>query len=209
MKIQPVVEGHGDVQALPVLLRRFTAAAESWGVEIGTPIRQPRGRLVNQESLVKAVRIATRQPACGAVLILLDGDDDCPAELGPRINAWARTEARDLPCEVVVAHREYEAWFLASIESLRGQRGIRDDAPVHAAPEDPRDAKGRLEERMIEGRSYIEMTDQPALSELFSLGHAHQRSRSFRKLAKSFGALVRGMGRNLGAWPPSSWASGP
>lgn len=43
MKIQPVVEGYGDVEAFPVLLRRFTAAAGSWDVEIGTPIRQTRG----------------------------------------------------------------------------------------------------------------------------------------------------------------------
>ena len=59
MKIQPVVEGYGEVEALPVLLRRFTAAAGRWDVEIGTPIRQTRGLLVNQESLMKAVRMAT------------------------------------------------------------------------------------------------------------------------------------------------------
>ena len=209
MKIQPVVEGHGDVEAFPVLLRRFTAVAESWDVGIGTPIRQTRGLLVNQESLVRAVRIAIRQPACRAILVLLDGDDDCPAELGSRIKGWAEMEAGGRPCEVVIAHREYEAWFLAAIESLRGQRGIREDASVHAAPEQPRDAKGRLEERMIEGRSYLETTDQPALSELFSLGHAHQRSRSFRKLTKSFAILLRGMGKDIGAWPPSSWVSNP
>ena len=209
MKIQPVVEGHGDVEALPVLLRRFRDAAGSWDVEIGTPIRQNRGLLINQERLTRAVRMASRQPACRAILVPLDGDDDCPAVLGPRLKAWAETEAGGRPCEVVIAHREYEAWFLAAIESLRGQRGIREDASVHPAPEEPRDAKGRLEERMVEGRTYLETTDQPALSQLFSLGRAHQRSRSFRKLAKSFGTLLRGLGKDIGAWPPASWASNP
>lgn len=203
MKIQPVVEGHGDVEALPVLLRRFADAAKSWDIEIGKPIRQPRGLLVNQQSLMRAVQIAIRQPACRAVLIVLDGDDDCPAELGPRLRGWAESEAGGRPCEVVIAHREYEAWFLAAIESLRGKRGIREDASVHPAPEEPRDAKGRLEDRMVKDRSYLEMIDQPALSDLFSLGHAHQRSPSFRKLARSFGSLLRGMGTEIECWPPS------
>ena len=58
---------------------------------------------------------------------------------------------------------------------------------------------------MIEGRSYLETTDQPALSKFFSLRHAHQRSRSFRKLTQSFGVLLRGMDLDVGAWPPRSW----
>ena len=205
MKIQPVVEGHGDVKALPVLLRRLTSEAEIWDVEIGTPVRQPRGLLTKQQSLVRAVRLAIRQPRCCAVLILVDGDDDCPATLGPEMKRWASGEAGGRPCEVVIAHREYEAWFLSAIESLRGKRGIRDDAPPHPAPEDPRDAKGRLEERMVSGRSYLETTDQPALSASFSLADAYRRSRSFRKLTDSFGALLRGIGRDAGGWPPASW----
>ena len=209
MKIQPVVEGHGDVEAFPVLLRRLNEAAASWDVRIGAPIRQSRSFLVNHETLIRAVRLAIRQPGCRAVLILLDGDDDCPAELGPGLKQWAESEAGGRPCEVVIANREYEAWFLAAIESLRGKRGIRDDAPVHPAPEEPRDAKGKLEERMAAGRAYLETTDQPALSAAFSLADAHRRSRSFRKLANSFGTLLRGMGRDVGEWPPPSWMGTP
>src|SRR2546426_7135782 len=48
---------------------------------------------------------------------------------------------RSVPCAVVLAHREYEAWFLASLESLRGRRGIRGDAEAHPDPEEPRDRK--------------------------------------------------------------------
>ena len=36
--IQPVVEGHGEVEALPVLLRRLRDEASAWKVGIGTPI---------------------------------------------------------------------------------------------------------------------------------------------------------------------------
>ena len=206
MKIQPIVEGYGEVMALPVLLRRLVEKAEVWNVGIGRPIRKPRNQLVRETELRKAVRLALLQAECSAVLILFDGNSDCPAELGQVVKEWAAAEAGDVPCEVVIAHREYEAWFLASIESLQGYRRIRADAQSHPNPEQPRGAKGQLEARMEWGATYLETTDQPALSARFSLATAHRRSRSFRKLASSFGRLVRSMGQEVGDWPPARWA---
>ena len=175
-------------------------------MDVGRPIRKSRTQLVRETELKKAVRLALLQPDCSAVLILFDGDDDCPAELGQAIQAWAESEAGDMPCEVVIAHREYEAWFLASIESMLGYRRIRADAQSHPNPEQPRGAKGQLEARMEAGATYLETTDQPALSEKFSLAAAHQRCRSFRKLTSSFGRLVRSMGQEVSEWPPACWA---
>jgi len=43
VKIQPIVEGYGEVEAFPVLLRRLRDEAGAYGVDIDTPIRQPRG----------------------------------------------------------------------------------------------------------------------------------------------------------------------
>lgn len=205
MKIQPIVEGHGEVKAAPELLRRLIAEAQLWNVEVGRPIRMPRSQLVRETELKRAVRLALLQPDCSAVLVLFDGNSDCPAELGPTVQNWAKTVAGDVPCEVVIAHREFEAWFLAAIESLRGRRSIRTDAQPHLDPESPRGAKARLEERMQPGASYLETTDQPALTALFSLADAYRRSRSFRKLASSFARLARAMGQKINEWPPAHW----
>ena len=123
MKIQPIVEGFGEVEAFPVLLRRLVQQAQAWDVGVGRPIRRPRNKLVKAGGVMQAVRLAVQQPECGAVLVLVDGESDCPAELGTRAQRWA-TAAADRPCCVVLAHREYEAWFLASIEA-----GTR-DAPA-------------------------------------------------------------------------------
>ena len=98
MKIQPIVEGHGDVAALPILLRRLVNEAEIWAADIGRPIRRPRSRLVKEEEIQRAVRLALLQPDCGAVLILFDGDDDCPADVGPTLQAWATAAANGIPC---------------------------------------------------------------------------------------------------------------
>ena len=208
MKIQPIVEGHGDVKALPVLLRRFRDEAEVWDVDVGRPIRRPRSRLVDAAGVQQAVRLALVQPDCSAVLLLFDGESDCPANLGPTVQAWAAEAAGATPCRVVVAQREYEAWFLAAIESLRGRRGVLIDAEPHPDPERPRGAKEQLEARMRPGATYLETTDQPALSALFSLPAAYRRSRSFRKLADSFANLVRSMGHDIGVWPPAAWTAG-
>ncbi len=194
------------MEALPILLCRLLEEAEVWMVGIGRPIRKPRNQLVRETELKKAVRLALLQPECRGVLILFDGDSDCPAELGPAVQEWAAAEAGVVPCEVVIAHREFEAWFLASIESIRGHRRIRADAQPHPVPEQPRGAKGQLEARMEAGATYLETTDQPALSASFSLMTAHRRSRSFRKLAGSFGRLVRSMGQEIEEWPPARWA---
>ena len=67
----------------------------------------------------RAVRLAWVQPNCGAVLMLFDGSCDCPAEVGPTVHTWAAEVAAGAPYGVVLAHREFEAWFLAAIGSLR------------------------------------------------------------------------------------------
>ena len=203
--IQPIVEGHGDVAAFPVLLRRLIDEAQAWNVGIGRPIRRRRYQLVRETEVMRAVRLALLRPECGAVLILFDGNSACPAELGPAVQTWASSAAGGMPCGVVIAHREYEAWFLAAVESLRGYRRIREDADPHPDPESPLGAKEQLEGRMEAGSSYLERTDQPAFSARFSLPDAYRRCRSFRKLAGSFGLLVSAMGQEIDTWPPADW----
>jgi hypothetical protein len=206
MNIQPIVEGYGDVDALPVLMRRLRDTAEAFTLDVNPPIRKPRAQFTNERQLRTAVRLARRQEDCKAILILFDSDDDCPAERGPQVLAWAQEEAGDLPCRVVLAHREFEAWFLAAIESLRGIRGIRTGAESHVTPEMPRGAKAQIEERMENNRSYSETVDQPAFAASFDMAATYRNCRSFRHLVKAFGELVVALGVELPAsWPPATW----
>ena len=114
-------------------------------------------------------------------MLLLDADEDCPAELGKRILARARACIPHVRVSVVLAKREYEAWFIAAAESLDGHRGLAFDPADTSDAETPRDAKGWLRERM-KGGTYGEMTDQPAFSARFDLRQAFDGSRSFRTL---------------------------
>ena len=175
--IQPIVEGHGEVEAAPVLLRRLLTEAAEYEVGVSRPIRRKRSELIQQSTLSVSIRLAMMQPNCGAILVLLDSDDDCPRDLAPRLQGLAANAAGNVPCQVVLAHREYEAWFLAAIESLRGARGIRDDAVSHPRPESPRDAKGWIQQCMRGNRCYMETSDQAPLSDRFDLAAAHRNCR--------------------------------
>lgn len=185
--IAAIVEGHAEVESVPVLLRRFLAASEAWQVGI-TLFRVKRYQVVKDGQLERYVELARRKGA-RAILVVLDADDDCPKELAPNLLERARQAAgSDVLCSVVLPTRELESWFLASIESLRGQRGIREDVLPPGDPESIRDAKGWLTQAMRE-RTYVETDDQPALAELFEFEQAASRCRSFRKFEKD----VRGM----------------
>ncbi len=205
MKLYPIVEGHGEVTAAPVLLRRLLAQAECYGIGVGMPIRRTQSQFRSKETVQAAVRLAKLQPQCAAIVLLFDGEDDCPKELGETVGAWAKEAAGDTPCDVVIAYREYETWFLAALESLRGQYGICDNAAAPANPESRRDAKGWLEDFMPRHRAYSETSDQAAMSAVFDMGLAHQRNRSFRKLVKALGDMLTQLGQPLPAWPPAAW----
>ena len=207
MMIQPIVEGQGDEAAVPLLLRRLRDEAQAWGLEVGRPHRRRRTQLVKKDSLQSAVRVAALRDDCAGILVLFDADDDCPKELAPTLEQWAQEAGRGKFCAVVMANREYEAWFLASIETLRGNASILPDAISHADPEVPRDAKGEIELRMLAGASYSASVDQPALTAHLDLESAYRHCRSFRKLVRAFGELAAAAGMAPAAWPPAGWVS--
>ena len=205
MKVYPLVEGHGEVEAVPVLLRRLLAEANCHNVSVGQPIRRTQSQLRSKTGIQAGVQLALLQPDCAAVLILFDGEDDCPKNLGNEVRKWAQEAAIDMPCDVVVAYREYETWFLAALESLRGQYGIARDAATPSNPELKRDAKGALEEFMPPDRAYSETGDQPAMSAVFDMALAHRRNRSFRKLVKAIGDVLIQLHHPMPIWPPNEW----
>lgn len=185
MTISSIVEGDGEVAAVPVLLRRLAAHyTPDRHVAVLPPIRVRRERFLRREDdLRRHLLLAGAKCGDGGwVLVLLDADDDCPARLGPDLLARARSVLPHRRVSVVLANREYEAWFIASAASLDGHRGFAVGPPAgDVDPDRPRNAKKWIEERMA-SRAYGETTDQPAFSALIDVEVANQRSRSFRKL---------------------------
>lgn len=179
--IQCIVEGDGEVEALPVLLRRLVPARA-----VLRPWRGKRNRLMKAGELEKVVDFAHRRiGASGTLLVLLDSDEDLPCELGPRLLERIKKCGSVHDVRVVLARHEFEAWFLGAIESLRGKRGIPIDAAPVDDPEAIRGAKEALGKLM--GRRYSPTTDQPAFSQLFEVEASRHRCPSLDKLLRDLG----------------------
>jgi len=193
--IQPIVEGQGEEKAFPILLRRLIPEFGCYVDVGGSPFRSKRTLMVREADFKRAVQVAAFKPNACALLVLFDADDDCAVTHVPNMLAWAREVAPMMPCGVVMARREYEAWFLAAVESLRGQRGIHPNAAYPQDPEQVRGAKGVVNRFMPQNAPYAETADQPALSALFDLGAAYRRASSFRKLVKELCRILEELGQ--------------
>jgi hypothetical protein len=181
--IAPIVEGHGEVEAVPILLRRIASdSGAPLAPRINPPIRIKSGSFLNDEGyFARYIRIAAHKaaPENGAVLILLDCEDDCPATLGPALLSRARAVRADVSYVVALAYREFETWFIVAARSLGGQCGLSRDILPPPDAELFRDAKGWLGERM--NGSYDPVTHQHQFARTFDLGQA-RASHSFNRL---------------------------
>lgn len=191
--IAAIVEGDGEVEAVPILIQRI-AAVETPGLfpEVPRPVRVKRTRVLKPDQMEPYVDLAARKGGPdGRILILLDADDDCPRDLAPEILRRATKVRDDRRIQVVLAQREYEAWFLAAADSLAGKRGLHDDITAPGDPESIRGAKEWLTRQMPRGRPYRETLDQPALTKQFDLDRARRSAASFRKMWRAVTDLLR------------------
>lgn len=185
--IVPIVEGHGELEAFPVLLRRLaTWIAPNKHIDIAPPIRTGRDKFLNNSNeFSKILKLAQLKANTGGrVMLLLDADDDCPVLLATKILSMSKQTTPHLNLSVVIANREYEAWFLAAANSINGMRKFTLKLQIPVDPDAPRNAKGWLDKQMNSG--YNPILDQPAFSAKFDLNEAWENSRSFRRLCDEF-----------------------
>lgn len=208
-KIQPIVEGPGDVQAVPILLRRIlgeTLGVRQW--QVLKPIStEGCGNMTKPGGIERFVLRAQKEPGCSAVVIMIDGDaaeklpqgqrlpDDCPPAFACWLSRRIQAIAPDIPVVIVIARREYEAWFLASMETIAGRRnhgmpGLRDTVHCDGNPENYPDPKAWINDRLSRGYRYSETRDQENLTKLIDLEITRRRSRSFRRLIHALEEIV-------------------
>lgn len=187
--IAPIVEGKGEEDAMGVLLRRIAETVLGEYVQIEKPFRLDSAKMRKADELARAVRLqSARVPDRGGVLIVRDGDDedvDCIVELAQELKA--SVDEQPVNVEVVIAAPEFEAWILASMETVGEHRLIADSTPI-LDPERNRGAKERL--RAVMNESYRETIHQAAFSNLIDVELAASRSRSFRRLVHAVELLV-------------------
>jgi len=193
----PIVEGAGEVEALPILLRRLLHERyQRFDIAIAPPKQTGGvGKLVRD--LERYLAYAAMTPRCGAILVLRDADDKCPIELAKCLASRSDALGLDKPIAVVCAKCEYETWFLASLETIRGRAAISETASFAREVESLQGVKEWLTDQMPAGRAYKATTDQSSLSQYIDLDRAHANSRSFKRLCHALEQLLDAMDSGL------------
>ncbi|TFV58332.1 UNVERIFIED_ORG: DUF4276 family protein [Bacillus sp. AZ43] len=197
--IATIVEGAGEVKALPTLLRRIAVDTGTYDLSVPSPWRLRRDRF-SRDLGAAAAAAAARVSGAGGLLVVLDADDDCPVELATHLAGIARERVSHCPVEVAVASREFEAWFLASAPALLAHRDVVAQLTV-PDPDAPRGAKEKLEEAM--SRKYSPTLHQPAFAALMDMETAASCSRSFRHFREAVIRLLAWVGPSSSEEPPT------
>ena len=169
-----VVEGHGDGQAALNMVTRLWDDLKLPALYWADPIR---GKNLHQERGVqKACQLVRSKPDADGLLLLRDEDDGCPKDAAPQAATWVRGWHLPFPAAVVLAHREYEAFFLPCIPLMAGRKlrgpgnlerpGLVDGSFFHGNPEGIRGVKEWLSEHMPPGHSYKPTVDQLPLTRM-------------------------------------------
>jgi len=188
MRILPIVEGPGDVDSVPLLLRRLLHERHNvFDVEIARQYRYGENGKVTRNFSRQALAAAKE----GVPLLwTLDCDDGCPVE-------WANHFEQIIPAGITVPikfaffQREYECMFLAEHDCLVAELAINPATPRSSHPENIRGAKERISKMMPAGAAYKETVHQARLTARMDLNNALANSRSLRHLESSVLSLVQ------------------
>ena len=205
--IVPIVEGFGDLFAVPILIQgwlRHRRYQRNVKLDVQGPVRAsgvdalkvPHDE-TNELGVEYYVAVAyLRRP--DVILVILDADNECPKRLGGSLLARAKAVLPpDYPVGVVVANRESEAWFLAAFPCISYRSSLRDlgftltrqTLPQGMNVETIADCKGAV-------ARLIGVPCEPTIHQAkltgplpFTVGTL-RRSRSLRKLLKELESLL-------------------
>ena len=198
-KIIPIVEGSGEELAIAKLIYKVLIGLERYDVQVGRPINAKGcSNIKKVGGLEQWIRYAALESDCKGVLVLVDSDEDCPKKLAGDFVRRIQAMGIQQSVGVVVANREYEAWFLASLESIAGEKldgqvTFPSELRYPGDVEIKRGVKEWLSRHLPSSRIYKETTDQPAMTQMIDIELAKSRSRSFRRLCHAVEEMAAAM----------------
>lgn len=181
--IVPIVEGHGDVSAIPTLLNLIVPAAR-----VLRAVRLPRGKFAKEGELERMVAIAQSgfdAADRGLILVVLDADEDCAANLGPNLFERLKPVSAPHRCYVAIAVHEFESWICGGHPDID-----RTDPEAAGRPKD--------QIRAINGGRYSESVDQKKFTARIDVKRLLNRSPSFKRLHDSLRTMVNEVGGQSG-----------
>lgn len=207
-RIVPIVEGPGEVEAVPVLLKRLLTEMGRNDIQIENP-QNAHGyfNLTKLGGIEKFVENAWTKRNCGAVLVLVDADKRCPLEIAQGFSQRISAIGVRFPVVIAVAKCEYEAWFLASLATIvekpwQNRAGLPPELGYTGDCEAIVGVKGWLDRHLPEGHSYKPSQDQAVLTAMLDLELTRKNSRSFRRLCYALEQAVDAIDQGLATVTP-------
>lgn len=187
-----LIEGDGDRSAVPALLRRI---AHEQAIFDLTPAPRPIRvgnvpKIQRQGVLEKFISYALIRSDADSVLLILDCDDGCPAELASSIveRASPIVERYEKAMAIAFMKKEFESLFLFSLETIAftySEYGwILENYNRDFDFEQIRGCKERLNSFM-RSKKYKETRDQVKFVSALDIEVLLDRSRSFQHLCNS------------------------
>lgn len=190
-RILPIVEGDGDLKAVPLLLRNLLTFHGLHETQILPPHKR--------SELPKVVagfdnyfRMALKENA--AILLVLDFDCeycDCPVMEAEKLYRHAQAIRSDWPFKIAFLVKEFESLFLAEAQAATNVLALPPDIEFPDKPETIRDAKGWLSKALPKGSTYKPTVHQAKITAHLNFEKLRETSSDFQHLENALLHLVR------------------
>jgi hypothetical protein len=191
IRLLPIVEGYGELRAVPLLLRRILERTQRYDGHVLSAHRRGEWPRVRKE-FDRYYAAALNE--CDRILWLMDYDcDGCDDPMRDARWMSERAAALDsrgsLECAFLVM--EFESLFLWQTNPLRAVfPDLRRPFELPSEPESVRDAKGSISVMLPKGSMYKPTIHQERLVAHLDLDHLNEVSPSFKRLLAAVSALI-------------------
>lgn len=192
-----LVEGDGDREAVPVLVRRIVQATGTYSINpASNPIRcGDLPKISRPGELEKFATYACRRSDGDSVLLVVDCEDDCPREVVESFEKRLTEIAERFQKKVATAlmYREFESILLHDIPGL-AQRypELGWDLSRHRADQDWSALRGAKEylSGLMSGYTYKPTRDQAAFTAAIELDRIRDQCRPVEHLFSTLNWLI-------------------
>jgi hypothetical protein len=189
-------EGTGEELALPVLIDKILKHQGVDTIGVADVALQTKGKpnMTRSGGLERFIRDANLESAYKGILVLLDGDTECPVTVAQELAGRVQIMERRCPVVIVVANKNYETWFYASVETICTHEDLPDGLTYSQDCETMPNVTTWLTNQMHVKeafKKYKKTRHQLEFTEKLDVSTALSRSRSFRRLYNAVAQLVQ------------------
>jgi|SRR5665213_3340195 len=181
-----ILEGDGDYEAVPLLLRNIINFRQYFDMKIGArPIAVGDYiGMMKAERFLRFFRYALFRDDLDGIVIALDCEDHCALEVVQTTYERIRVLAvqANKPVGIILFVREYETMFLVDLADIASRCSIQINANAISHLGDPillRDAKGHFSST-VQGGSYKPTRDQAKVTAAIDIGHCAEAYRPLK-----------------------------